>query len=91
MKTIRIVTVAVLMVASAWALHVLWAEQAVNTPACASRLLVLKGSFGMSINAAPRNPMTIPTTAQRVSGWPRFPNTPNPAIQNADVPLSSAD
>jgi quinol monooxygenase YgiN len=33
MKTIRIVTVAVLMVASAWALHVLWAQQAVNTPA----------------------------------------------------------
>jgi quinol monooxygenase YgiN len=33
MKTIRIVTVAVLMVASAWALHVLWALQAVNMPA----------------------------------------------------------
>jgi quinol monooxygenase YgiN len=32
MKTIRIVTVAALMVASVWALHVLWAEQAVNTP-----------------------------------------------------------
>ena len=30
MKTIRIVTVAVLMAASAWALQVLWAEQAVN-------------------------------------------------------------
>jgi quinol monooxygenase YgiN len=33
MKTIRIVTVALLMVASAWALRVLRAEQAVNTPA----------------------------------------------------------
>ena len=32
-----IVTVAVLMVASAWALHVLWAEQAVNTPASENR------------------------------------------------------
>ena len=32
MKTTRIVTVAVLMVASALALHMLWAEQAVNTP-----------------------------------------------------------
>ena len=30
MKTTRIVIVAMLMVASAWALHVLWAEQAVN-------------------------------------------------------------
>ena len=37
MKTIRIVTVAVLMVASAWALHVLWAEQAVNTRANENR------------------------------------------------------
>src|SRR6266403_2167568 len=34
MKTIRIVTVAVLMVASAWALH---AQQAVNTPANENR------------------------------------------------------
>jgi quinol monooxygenase YgiN len=33
MKTIRIVIVAVLMVASAWAPNMLWAEQAVNTPA----------------------------------------------------------
>jgi quinol monooxygenase YgiN len=33
MKMTRIMTVAVLMVASALALHVLWAEQAVNTPA----------------------------------------------------------
>ena len=33
MKTIRIVTVAVLMVASAWPLHVLRALQAVNPPA----------------------------------------------------------
>ena len=33
MKTIRIVTVAVLMVASAGAQHALWAQQAVNTPA----------------------------------------------------------
>ena len=37
MKTIRIVTVAVLMVASAWALHELWAPQAVNTPANENR------------------------------------------------------
>ena len=37
MKTIRIVTVAVLMVASAWALHALWAQQAVNTPANENR------------------------------------------------------
>src|SRR4029077_17237936 len=37
MKTIRSVTVAVLMVASAWALHVLWAEQAVNTRANENR------------------------------------------------------
>jgi quinol monooxygenase YgiN len=37
MKTIRIVTVAVLMVANAWALHVLWTEQAVNTPANENR------------------------------------------------------
>ena len=37
MKTPRIVTVAVLMVASAFALHVLWAEQAVNTPANENR------------------------------------------------------
>ena len=33
MKTIRIVTVAVVMVASAWALYLLWAQQAVNTSA----------------------------------------------------------
>jgi quinol monooxygenase YgiN len=33
MKPIRIVAVAVLMVASAWALHVVWAEEAVNGPA----------------------------------------------------------
>jgi quinol monooxygenase YgiN len=33
MKTIRIVSVAVLMVASAWALHLLRAQQAVNTAA----------------------------------------------------------
>jgi quinol monooxygenase YgiN len=31
-KTIRIVTVAVLMAASAWALQVLWAEQAMKKP-----------------------------------------------------------
>jgi len=37
MKTIRIVTVAVLMVASAWALHLLWEEEAVNTPANENR------------------------------------------------------
>jgi hypothetical protein len=37
MKTPGIVTVAVLMVASAFALHVLWAEQAVNTPANENR------------------------------------------------------
>ena len=37
MKTIRIVTVAVLMVASAWALRVLWAQQVVNTPANENR------------------------------------------------------
>jgi hypothetical protein len=37
MKTPRIVTEAVLMVTSAFALHVLWAEQAVNTPANENR------------------------------------------------------
>jgi len=37
MKTIRIVTVAVLMVASAWALHVLWAQQVVKTAAKENR------------------------------------------------------
>ena len=37
MKTIRIVTVAVLMVASAWALRVLWAQLVVNTPANENR------------------------------------------------------
>ena len=37
MKTIRIVTVAVVMVASAWALRVLWAQRALNTPANESR------------------------------------------------------
>ena len=37
MKTTRIVTVAVLMVASALALHVLWAEHAVNMPANENR------------------------------------------------------
>jgi quinol monooxygenase YgiN len=37
MRTTRIVTVAVLMVASALALHVVWAEQAVNTPANENR------------------------------------------------------
>jgi len=37
MKTIRIVTVAVLMVASAWGLHLLWAQQAANTPANENR------------------------------------------------------
>jgi quinol monooxygenase YgiN len=37
MKRTRIVTVAVLMVASEWALHLLWAEQAGNTPANANR------------------------------------------------------
>ena len=37
MKTIRIVTVAVLMVASAWALHVLWAQQVVKTAANENR------------------------------------------------------
>ncbi|MGA9473096.1 MAG: putative quinol monooxygenase [Terriglobales bacterium] len=33
MKTIRIVTVAVVMVASTWALRALWAQPAVNMPA----------------------------------------------------------
>jgi len=37
MKTARVVTVAVLMVASALALHLLWAERAVNTPANENR------------------------------------------------------
>jgi quinol monooxygenase YgiN len=37
MKTIRIVTVAALMAASAWALDRLWAEQAVNRPANENR------------------------------------------------------
>jgi quinol monooxygenase YgiN len=37
MKTSRIVTTAVLMVASAFALHVRWAEQGVNTPANENR------------------------------------------------------
>ena len=37
MKRRGIMTVAVLMVLSAWALHVLWAEQAVNTPASENR------------------------------------------------------
>ena len=37
MRTARIVTVAVLMVASAFALHVLWAEQAGNRPANENR------------------------------------------------------
>ena len=37
MKTIRIVTVAVLMFASAWALRVLWAQQVVNTLANENR------------------------------------------------------
>jgi quinol monooxygenase YgiN len=37
MKTIRIATVAVLMASSAWALRVLWAEQAVNRPANENR------------------------------------------------------
>jgi quinol monooxygenase YgiN len=37
MKTIRIVTVAALMAASSWALNVLWAQQAVNTPANENR------------------------------------------------------
>jgi quinol monooxygenase YgiN len=37
MKTPRIVTAAVLMVASAFALHVLWAEQGVNTAANENR------------------------------------------------------
>ena len=37
METIRIVTVAALMAASAWALHVPWAEQAVNKPANENR------------------------------------------------------
>ena len=37
MKTTRIVTVAVLMVASALALHAMWAEQPVNTPANENR------------------------------------------------------
>jgi quinol monooxygenase YgiN len=37
MKTPRNVTVAVLMVASAFALHLLWAEQGVNTPANENR------------------------------------------------------
>jgi quinol monooxygenase YgiN len=33
MKTIRIVTVAMLMIASTWALRVVWAQPAVTTPA----------------------------------------------------------
>ena len=37
MKTIRIVTVVVLIATSGWALHVLRAEQAVNTPANENR------------------------------------------------------
>jgi quinol monooxygenase YgiN len=37
MKTSRIVTAAVLMVASTFALHVLWAEQGGNTPANENR------------------------------------------------------
>ena len=37
MKTIQIVIVAVLMAASAWALQVLWAEQAVNEPTSENR------------------------------------------------------
>ena len=37
MKTIRIVAVAVLVIASACGLHGLWAEQAVNTPANENR------------------------------------------------------
>ena len=37
MKRRGIMTVAVLMVLNAWALHVLWAEQAVNTPASENR------------------------------------------------------
>jgi quinol monooxygenase YgiN len=37
MKTTQVVTVAVLMAASALALHLLWAEQAVNTPANENR------------------------------------------------------
>ncbi len=37
MKTIRIITVAVLMAASACALHGLWAQQAANTPAIQNR------------------------------------------------------
>ena len=37
MKTLRIVIVAVLMVASAWSPNMLWAEQAVNTPANQNR------------------------------------------------------
>src|SRR5215472_7547100 len=37
MRTTRIVRVAVLMVASAFALHVLWAEQAGNRPANENR------------------------------------------------------
>jgi quinol monooxygenase YgiN len=37
MKMIRIVSVAVLMVASTWALHLLRAQQAVNTPANENR------------------------------------------------------
>ena len=37
------------------------------------------------------NPITNPITAHRVKGWPRRPNTPKPAIQNAEVPLSNAD
>ena len=37
MKPRGVVTVAVLMVASALALHVLWAEQAVNTPGSKNR------------------------------------------------------
>jgi quinol monooxygenase YgiN len=37
MKAIRTLTVAMLMAASAWALNVLWAEQAMNTPAKENR------------------------------------------------------
>jgi len=63
---------------------------AVNTPSCANDPFEKIGPLGTSINIAPMNPITNPNTADRVSGCPRRPKTPSPAIQNADVPLSSA-
>ena len=67
------------------------AQQAVSAPNSASRLDARMPPFGMSSSAAPANPIAMPSTAERVSGWPRRPKTPRPAIQNAAVPLSRAD